>query len=154
MKITSRIPSIGVSSKRMSVMVDFVKGLATLSKCEDRKVAAIITNGDMSQIYSIGINGGPKGGAQCLCSTGEKYTCAHAEANALVKCSVADNNKVMLCTYSPCVTCATLVVNSGFKAFAYLEKYKNSAGLDILQQAGIRTIYLGGKELGNTNKNK
>ena len=122
---------------RMKVFVHFLQELASLSKCTDKKIAAIIINEQADQVLSIGVNGGPKGGMDCLCVLGGKYTCVHAEANALAKCKVDCTDKIMLCTMSPCVTCATLIVNSGIKQFYYLNDYKDSSGLSILSFAGI-----------------
>lgn len=122
---------------RTAVLARFTRDLATLSKCEDRHVAALITNADGTQIYSMGINGGPKGGVQCLCSLGEKYTCIHAEANAIAKCTSLDENKVMFVTLSPCVTCAALIANSGVKRLFYIEDYKSDLGLNLLRAQGI-----------------
>ena len=123
--------------RRIEVFRDFVMNLATLSKCKDKGVAAIITDKDGTQVYSIGINGGPRHGLDCLCTLGGKYTCVHAEANALAKCTVADPQKVFFCSYSTCVTCAALIVNSGASAVYYVEQYKDDTGLQILQSAGI-----------------
>lgn len=123
--------------RRIEVFRDFVLNLATLSKCSDKGVAAIITNKEGTQVYSIGINGGPKHGTDCLCKLGGKYTCVHAEANALAKCTVADPEKVFICSYSTCVTCAALIVNSGASALYYVKPYKDDTGLQILRNAGI-----------------
>lgn len=123
--------------RRIEVFRDFVINLATLSKCKDKGVAAIITDKDGTQVYSIGINGGPRHGLDCLCTLGGKYTCVHAEANALAKCTVADPEKVFFCSLSTCVTCAALIVNSGASAVYYVEQYKDDTGLQILQSAGI-----------------
>lgn len=135
------------NDRRTAVLARFTKDLATLSKCEDRHVAALITNADGTQIYSMGINGGPKGGVQCLCSLGEKYTCIHAEANALAKCTSLDENKVMFVTLSPCVTCAALIANSGVKRLFYLEDYKSDLGLNLLRAQGIGVTKLDERSL-------
>lgn len=123
--------------KRIEVFRDFTLRLATLSKCTDRKVACIITDRDGTQVYSIGINGGPKGGKDCLCTLGGKYTCVHAEANAIAKCTTQDPCKVAFCTLSPCVTCAALLLNSGLSALYYVEGYKDDTGLSMLRDAGV-----------------
>lgn len=138
-----RIDMINADNPRIRVFTNFVRDLATLSKCTDKGVAAIIINSDATQVYSIGINGGPKGGLDCLCTLGGKYTCVHAEANALAKCTAIDQNKIMICSLSPCVTCASLIVNSGFSAVFYLAKYKDDEGLNILTKTGIRTFCIG-----------
>ena len=110
-------------------------------------MAALITNADGTQIYSMGINGGPKGGVQCLCSLGEKYTCIHAEANAIAKCTSLDENKVMFVTLSPCVTCAALIANSGIKRLFYIEDYKSDLGLNLLRAQGIGVTKLDERSL-------
>lgn len=125
---------------RLDKFVDFVWDLKDLSKCNNRKTAAIITDKDMQQIYSIGINGGPRGSQyQCLCNLPGKYTCIHAETNAIAKCHTPDASKVMICTLSPCITCASLIVNSGFSELYYIEEWKDTTGLQILSEAGIKT---------------
>ena len=127
---------------RALVLSRFVEDLATLSKCEDKKVAAIITNNDGSQVYSIGINGGPRRGPQCLCHLGGKYTCIHAEANAIAKDKSTDENKAMFITMGPCPTCAALIANSGITQVYYLEEWKDCTGLTLLQQLGVRCFHM------------
>lgn len=129
--------SLNAASKRTAVLARFTKDLATLSKCEDRGVAALITNEDGTQIYSMGINGGPKGGPQCLCALGDKYTCIHAEANAIAKCTSTDERKVMFCTLAPCITCASLIANNGIYRLFFLEDYKDNKGIALLRSLGI-----------------
>lgn len=123
--------------RMIGVYARFVLDLCSISKCKDKQTAAIAVSSDLQQVYSIGINGGPKGGADCLCGTPGKYTCIHSEANCIAKCTAADKDKVMICSYSPCVTCASLIVNSGFKKVYYIEAYKDTTGLDILRNAGV-----------------
>lgn len=129
-----------MDSKRILVFKHFVEDLAELSKCTDKKVATIITDKEGTQVYSIGINGGPKGGADCLCKLGGKYTCVHAEANAIAKCTVNDPEKVFFCTLSPCVTCAAMIINAGAHAVYYIESYHDTAGIEQLRNAGIHVV--------------
>jgi dCMP deaminase len=125
------------SEDRLQVFAQFVANLASLSKCTDKQVAAIITDEAGMQIYSIGVNGGPAGGPDCLCGLGGKYTCAHAEANALAKCTTSCKGKIMICSLSPCVTCATLIINSGIMGVVYLEQYRDDSGIKLLSEAGV-----------------
>jgi dCMP deaminase len=105
-------------------------------------VAAIIISGDAKNVYSIGINGGPTGGVDCLCTLGGKYTCIHAEANALAKFrSVYWKDTIMIVTMAPCVTCASLIANSGIAEVIYLEDYKDNAGLGLLLAAGVKCTF-------------
>lgn len=130
---------------RIKVFAKFAKDLAALSKCEERQVAAIITDRSMSQIYSIGLNGGPKGLIDCMCRLGTKYGCIHAEINALIKCRSDAPDKVMFVTLSPCVSCAAAIINApgGFSTVYYLEQWKDTTGIELLKSAGINVMCLG-----------
>lgn len=125
--------------------MNFAYDLAKLSKCQKRQVAAVITNRDMTQVYSIGLNGGPKGGDDCLCVTDGKYGCIHAEINALIKCTSVDNDKIMFVTLAPCKQCAAAIINApgGFSTVYYGNEWKESTGIEMLELAGIRTYYIG-----------
>ena len=127
------------SQARMAVFKDFTNNLATLSKCSERRVAAIITDKDLTQVYSIGINGGPKGLADCMCIIDGKYGCVHAEVSALIKCRTDSPDKVMFVTLSPCKQCAAAIINApgGFSAVYYFEEWKDDSGIKLLKAAGI-----------------
>lgn len=126
-------------NKRIEVFKRFTKDLASLSKCQERQVAAIITDKDMTQVYSIGINGGPKSLADCMCVLDGKYGCIHAEINALIKCRADSPKKVMFVTLSPCKQCAAAIINApgGFSAVYYFEPWKDDTGIKLLKAAGI-----------------
>ena len=124
---------------RMNVFKSFTQDLASLSKCSERHVAAIITDRELTQVFSIGVNGGPKGLADCMCNIDGKYGCIHAEMNALIKCTNSDSKKVMFVTLSPCKQCAAAIINApgGFAAVYYFEKWKDDSGIKLLKAAGI-----------------
>lgn len=125
--------------------MNFAIDLSSLSKCKERKVAAIIVDKNLSQIYSIGINGGAAGQEDCLCDTQGKYGCVHAEINALIKCRSNAPDKVMFVTLSPCVACAAAIINApgGFSKVYYLQKWKDEEGLRLLEKSGIKTEKIG-----------
>lgn len=129
---------------RLTVFKRFAEDLATLSKCNERHVAAIITDKDLTQVYSIGLNGGPKGLVDCMCAIDGKYGCIHAEINALVKCTNTDSDKVMFVTLSPCKQCAAAIINApgGFSAVYYIEQWKDTTGIELLKAAGIKVQQL------------
>lgn len=130
---------------RLQVFADFVDNLSKLSKCKEKQVAAVITDKDMMQVYSIGLNGGARGLDDCLCETTGKYGCVHAEINALIKCRSDAADKVMFVTLSPCVACAAAIINApgSFSAVYYLEEWKNDEGLRLLRKSGIKTEKIG-----------
>ena len=132
--------------ERIKVFRNFVVDLASLSKCAQYGVAALITDKDLTQVYSIGINGGAKGGDECLCVTNGKYGCVHAEVNALAKCMSDAKDKVMFTTLSPCKQCAAAIINSpgSFSTIYYIKQWKDISGLMLLQAAGIKVVSLDG----------
>lgn len=128
------------ADERIQVFKRFISDLATLSKCSERQVAALITDKDLSQVYSIGLNGGPKGLVDCMCKIDGKYGCVHAEINALVKCCSDATDKVMFVTLSPCKQCAAAIINApgSFSAVYYAEAWKDDTGIKLLKSAGIK----------------
>jgi deoxycytidylate deaminase len=128
--------------ERIQVFKDFTINLSKLSKCSERQVAALITDANLSQIYSIGINGGPKGLADCMCKIDGKYGCVHAEINALIKCNVTANDKIMFVTLAPCKQCAAAIINApgSFGSIYYFEDWKEDTGLKLLKAAGINVV--------------
>lgn len=123
---------------RFNIMIDFLEATKELSKCKHGKVAAILTNNDLSKITSIGVNGGPAGGEDCICGEADaKYGCVHAETNCLIK-NRDFNSPIMFITKAPCPTCAAMIVNAGYiHAVYYGEDYKDCRGIKILSNADI-----------------
>ena len=115
------------------------------SYCERRKVGALIVKDKM--IISDGYNG-PPSGFETVCETEDGFTkpyVLHAEANAITKIARSNNNSngaTMYVTASPCIECAKLIIQSGIKRVVYGEKYRLTDGIDLLERAGIETVYL------------
>ena len=104
------------------------------------KVGAIIVTEDNTQLLSLGYNGNYKGGPNKAESEqpGESGF-IHAEQNALIKLDY-NNPKVkkMYITLSPCAHCAKMIVNSNIEEVIYDQEYRDSRGLDILREAGVK----------------
>ena len=67
----------------------------------------------------------------------------HAEANAITKLAKSGNSAdgaTLYVTMSPCVECAKLIIQAGIKRVVYREKYRITAGIDLLKRAGIEVI--------------
>ena len=115
------------------------------SYCQRRKVGALIVKDKM--IISDGYNGTPSG-FENVCENEEGFTkpyVLHAEANAITKIARSNNNSAgatMYVTASPCIECAKLIIQAGIKRVVYGEKYRLTDGIDLLERAGIETVYL------------
>ena len=119
------------------------------SYCERRKVGALIVKDKM--IISDGYNGTPSG-FENICENEDGFTkpyVLHAEANAITKIARSNNNSdgaTMYVTASPCIECAKLIIQAGIRRVVYGEKYRLTDGIDLLERAGIETVYLEFKE--------
>lgn len=108
------------------------------------KVGAIIVKD--GQIMSDGFNGTPCG-FENKCEIqdvdGNLHTLnyvLHAESNAILKCAKygrPTNGSTLYITHSPCIECAKLIIQAGIIRVVYLEKYKNSYGIELLKRTNI-----------------
>jgi dCMP deaminase len=116
-----------------------------LSHCERKKVGALIVKDEM--IISDGYNGTPSGFENC-CEDDEGNThwyVLHAEANAILKVAKSTNNckgATLYLTLSPCKDCSKLVLQAGISRVVYKDSYKDTAGIDFLQSAGVEVIQI------------
>lgn len=115
------------------------------SYCIRRKVGALIVKERM--IISDGYNGTPTG-FENICEDEEGHTKAyvlHAEANAITKVAQSSNSSkgaTLYTTASPCLECAKLIIQAGIIRVVYGEEYRINDGIELLQRAGINTVYL------------
>lgn len=64
----------------------------------------------------------------------------HSELNCLMKAAkegVSVVNGTIYITLSPCVQCSAMLIQAGIKRVVYLQQYRDTKGLDLLNQAGI-----------------
>lgn len=113
---------------------------ANLSHCKRKQVGAIVVKNGM--IISDGYNGTPaKMDNNCEdCDGKTHWFVLHAEANAILKCAKHGQScegSTLYLTHSPCKDCSKLVLSSGIKRLVYIEKYKDTSGLDFLSDNGI-----------------
>lgn len=76
----------------------------------------------------------------CCSKEVTKRVVLHAESNALAKVSkstLSSDGADMYITMSPCFDCAKLIIQSGIKKVFYSENYRDTSGIDILEEAGI-----------------
>ncbi len=115
------------------------------SYCQRRKVGALVVKNNV--IISDGFNGTPSG-FENVCEDENNVTktyVLHAEANAITKIARSGNSSdgaTMYITASPCIECAKLIIQAGVKRVVYSEKYRLDDGINLLERAGVETIYL------------
>jgi dCMP deaminase len=126
------------------IWISLAYNISQKSKDPRLKVGAVIVTGDNETVLAIGYNGDEKGGNNKPDSLkpGESGF-IHAEANALTKLNYWDHRprKIYL-THSPCPVCARMIVNAGITKVVYANMYRNSRGLDILNERGIETKHM------------
>lgn len=115
------------------------------SYCNRRKVGALIVKDKM--IISDGYNGTPSG-FENVCEDEEGHTkpyVLHAEANAITKVAKSNNSSngaTLYVTAAPCMECAKLIIQSGIRRVVYLESYRLSDGIELLERAGIEVVQI------------
>ena len=126
------------------------------ANCLSAQKGAVIVKD--KRVISTGYNGSPKGVTHCnkggckRCTlrhlgklkTGE-YTepciCCHAEENAIVQAAlhgISTKDSVMYTTFTPCITCAKMIINAGIKEVIGKEIYADKEGLALLKRAGVK----------------
>jgi len=114
--------------------------VADRSYDEKTKVGSVIVTEDNTSVLAIGYNGDEKGGENKRDSgvPGESGF-IHAEANALLKLNFIDpRNKKMYITSSPCIVCARMIINADIKEVIYLEEFRETKGIELLEARGIK----------------
>lgn len=111
--------------------------VAERATCSRLKVGAVLTDMRCEQLW-VGYNGAPRGAANECRREGEgNCGCSHAEANALIRAD-AGCDKIAAFTHAPCVPCAGLLVNANVREFYYLDEYRDTEGLAVLRESGVR----------------
>ena len=83
----------------------------------------------------------------CYCSsTGDTHWYVlHAEANAITKVSASTQSSegsTLYVTLSPCRDCSKLIHQAKIKRVVYNEQYKDTSGLEFLQNAGVEVCQI------------
>lgn len=132
---------------RQELFMGIAKLLAERSTCKRGRVGALLVKDN--RIVSTGYVGAPSGEPHCLevgCEIGLNGGCIrtiHAEVNTIAyaaKEGISTNDTHLYVTLSPCISCAKLLINAGVKKVFYLEKYRDTSGIDLLNNRGIMTL--------------
>jgi len=115
----------------------------SLSTAKRRQVGCLIVKD--GQIISDGYNGTPHGfDNDCEFETRfgleTKPEVLHAESNALTKLAKSTQSSegaTIYVTLSPCFDCAKLMIQSGIQRVVYLDEYRVTGGIELLEKAGI-----------------
>ena len=128
------------------------KVAALRSNCVKRKVAAVIVRD--KRVISTGYNGTPRGTRNCfeggcprcnqLADSGtqlDECLCSHGEENAITQAAyhgVSVKDGILYTTFSPCLTCTKMIINSGIQEVVYnLEYPLSDTSFQLLQEAGL-----------------
>lgn len=137
-----------MNKKDLITFYNVAKEIQKRSTCIRVKVAAlIIKNG---RIISMGWNGTPSGTQHCeeyfskitdtFLEDHHKFAVEneiHAEQNAIAfaaRNGIGTDNTEMICTLSPCLSCAKLIIAAGIKKLYYIEKYDREEGIVAIEK--------------------
>ena len=123
--------------------MDMAKRVAQQSCAVRSKVGAVIVRGD--NVLALGYNGTPKGWDNCCehIHGGELVTkpeVLHAESNALAKIARSTQSSkgaTLYVTLAPCLECAKLLAQCGILRVVYLDGYRNSDSIDLLDKCHV-----------------
>ena len=123
------------------VYMRMAEELAKRSTCSRLQVGTVLTDASLEQVLAIGYNGNVRGFPnRCDSDEAGRCGCIHSEMNALVKSPGEVPDKVAFVTASPCVMCAKLMVQAKVSHLFYRGAYRDPAGLEVLERAGVATV--------------
>jgi dCMP deaminase len=134
--------------------MDIAQVVAARGNCSRRQVAAVIVKD--RRIISTGYNGTPRGIKNCFeggcprCNSDApsghdlgSCVCSHAEENAIVQAAyhgISVKDATLYTTFSPCLLCSKMIINSGIKEVVYHQEYTIAdQAFALLREAGIIT---------------
>ena len=128
--------------------------VAIRANCSRRQVAAVIVKD--YRIISTGYNGTPRGIKNCFdggcprCNSDtpsghdlNSCVCSHAEENSIVQAAyhgISVKDGTLYTTYSPCLLCAKMIINSGITEVVYKDRYSiDDTSMRLLRESNILT---------------
>jgi len=138
-----------MKQKHIEAYMKTAEVFAECSTATRLHVGAIIVKDE--RIISIGYNGTPSGwDNNCedikINNDGDYVTVTkpevlHAETNAIAKLAKfngSGSGSVLFVTHAPCLDCSKLVFQSGISTVYYRNSYRDNAGVDFLNRAGVK----------------
>ena len=155
-EVTRIVMEIAQKKKRPNwdeYFLGIARVVALRSNCVKRKVAAVIVKD--KRIISTGYNGTPRGVKNCneggcprcnqLASSGTKLEdclCSHGEENAITQAAyhgVNIKDSMLYTTYSPCLLCTKMIINSGIREVVFNVDYPLAeVSTKLLREAGVQ----------------
>ncbi len=134
--------------------MDITRLVARRSTCLRRQVGAVIVKD--KNILATGYNGTPSGITHCSQTgclrqkmqvpSGERHELCrglHAEQNAIIQAAKHGVNiagGTLFCTNTPCIICSKMIINAGLSRVIFDDGYPDQLSLEMLAEAGIRTL--------------
>jgi len=132
--------------------MEIARVAASRSNCCRRHVAAVVVKD--RRIISTGYNGTPRGITNCCdggCPRCKSDTpsgedlgsclCSHAEENAITQAAyhgISIKDSTLYTTYSPCLLCAKMIINSGIIEVVYHQRYTiDNVSMKLLLDGGV-----------------
>ncbi len=130
------------SKEKALIYLDIAENIARFSHAERNKVGALIVSSE-GKIVGTGYNGTPSGCSNS-CETSDNSTfdyVIHAELNAIFNATTHNlENSTIFVTHSPCIKCASAIVQKKIKTVFFLERYRLTDGIEFLRACGIECI--------------
>lgn len=135
--------------------LELADSIATWSKDPSRGVGAVIVS-PMRQVLATGYNGLPRGfedNDERLQRPAKYDLIVHAEMNAIIQCArngVSPVNATLYSTFSPCISCALSIVQSGItqvvtRSISESDEYWNDSiekSLALFDEVGIEYLVI------------
>ncbi|MFO1519687.1 MAG: deaminase [bacterium] len=153
-EVIRRVASAQVRPSWDEYFMNIARMVALRSNCLKRKVAAVIVKD--KRIISTGYNGTPRGVKNCneggcprcnsFAKSGsglEDCYCSHAEENSITQSAYHGVNikgGTLYTTFSPCLLCTKMIINSGISEVVYNTDYPmGESSLKLLEAAQVKT---------------
>ena len=137
--MTSRV------EQKVDTFVGILQEISKLSTSSRLQVGAIAVHKKFQKIASFGYNGSYPGAPSNETTGTEEESLEpgysgfiHAEVNMIAKFREHDpENYIILLTHSPCSVCTKVLMTAGFRYVYWVEKYRETSHLKILETQGI-----------------
>ena len=151
-KIVAKLSRERVRPDWDEYFMDIARVAAKRSNCAKRQVAAVLVRD--KRIIATGYNGTPRGVKNCNeggCARCNSFgpsganlgecLCSHAEENAITQSAyhgVAIKDALLYTTFSPCLMCTKMIINSGIREVVYDAHYPLlDISLKLLKEAKV-----------------